>query len=223
MKIVIAGGNSQAEFITSMFKGNDNQLVVINPNKEEAELILKRCRVPVYIGEPWRKFVLEEAGAYDADVFIALCEKDTDNYASCILAQRVFNAKKCICVVSNPKNVDLYKSLGIDSVISSTYLLAESIRGESSVESLIRTLSLDNDKIKIIESVILSRHKIANKKIKEIGFPRYASIAAIYRDYHLLIPNGEVELKPRDTLLIVTATENQKKILNFVQAEREGK
>ena len=223
MKIVIAGGNSQAEFITSMFKGKDNQLVVINPNKEEAELILKRCRVPVYIGEPWRKFVLEEAGAYDADVFIALCEKDTDNYASCILAQRVFNAKKCICVVSNPKNVDLYKSLGIDSVISSTYLLAESIRGESSVESLIRTLSLDNDKIKIIESVILSRHRIANKKIKEIGFPKYASIAAIYRSHQLIIPNGDIELKPRDTLLIVTASENQRKILNFVQAEVDKK
>ncbi len=223
MKIVIAGGSSQAEFITTMFKGKENQLIIINPDAAEADRILKRCRVPVYVGEPWRKYVLEEAGAYDADIFIALCDRDTDNYASCVLAQRVFNAKKCICLVSNPKNVELYRELGIDSPISSTYLLAETIRSESSVESLIRTLSLDNDKIKIIESVILSRHKIANKKIKEIGFPKYASIAAIYRSHQLIIPNGDIELKPRDTLLIVTATENQRKILNFVQAEAEKK
>lgn len=223
MKIVIAGGSSQAEFITTMFKGKENQLIIINPDAAEADRILKRCRVPVYAGEPWRKYVLEEAGAYDADIFIALCDRDTDNYASCVLAQRVFNAKKCICLVSNPKNVELYRELGIDSPISSTYLLAETIRSESSVESLIRTLSLDNDKIKIIESVILSRHKIANKKIKEIGFPKYASIAAIYRSHQLIIPNGDIELKPRDTLLIVTATENQRKILNFVQAEVDKK
>ncbi len=221
MKIVIAGGNSQAEFIVANFKGKGNELIVINPNKDVADSILKRCRVPVYVGSPWRKYALEETDSYDADVFIALCDKDTDNFASCTLAKRCFNARKTICVVSNPKNVDLYTKLGIDSVISSTYLLSESIQRSSSVESMIKTLSLDNDKVNVIEATILSKHRICDKKIMEIGFPKYASIAAIYRNYQIIIPNGQIELKAKDVLLVVTAKENQKKILAYLQAEKD--
>ena len=221
MKIVIAGGTTQAEFIISMFKGKTNEIVVINPDKSVSDLLVKRCRVPVYTGEPWRKYVLEEAGAYDANVFIALNEKDTDNYASCIIAKKLFNARKVICVVNNPKNVDLYKRLGIDSLISSTYLLAQSIKGESTMASLVRSLSLDNDKVNVIEAVVLSKYEICNKRIMDIRFPKYASIAAIYRNYQMIIPNGLVELLPKDTLLMVTAPENQKKLLNYVQAEKK--
>lgn len=220
MKIVIAGGDTQAEFIISMFKNKQNQLVVINPDKKVADILLKRCRVPVYVGPPWRRYALEEANAYDADVFIALNESDTDNYASCALAKKVFTAKKCICVVNNPKNVDLFTKLGIDSVISSTYLLAQSIKGESDVQSMIRTLSLDNDRIKMIEATILSKYKISGKKIMEIGFPRLGSIAAIKRDEEIIIPNGQVILEPKDVLMIVTAPVNEKKILNFIQEEK---
>ena len=222
MKVVIAGGTSQAEFIISMFKGKKNELIVINPDDRVADTLVKRCRVPVYKGQPWRKFVLEEAGAYDADIFISLCEEDTDNYASCILAKRVFAAKKTICVVNNPKNVDLYKRLGLDSIISSTYLLAQSIRGESSLTSVIKTLSLDNDKLNVVEAVILSKYAICFRKIKDIAFPRYASIAAIYRNYRIIIPSGMVELQPKDTLLMVTAPENIQKLLAYVQEERGG-
>ena len=54
MKIVIAGGTTQAEFIISMFKGKTNEIVVINPDKSVSDLLVKRCRVPVYTGETWR-------------------------------------------------------------------------------------------------------------------------------------------------------------------------
>lgn len=222
MKIVIAGGTSQAEFIISMFKGKTNQLIVINPSKTVADTLAKRCRVTVTVGDPWRRFILEEAGAYDADVFISLCDKDTDNYAACTMAKKVFAVKKTICVVNNPKNVELYKRLGLDSVISSTYLLAQSIRGESSLASITKTLSIDNDKINVVESVILSKYQICFQKIKDINFPHYASIAAIYRNYQIIIPSGMVELLPKDTLLMVTAPGNIKKLLGYVQQEREG-
>lgn len=213
MKIVIAGGDSQAEFILSMFKGKENQLVVINGDPQVADLLLKRCRVPVTCGDPWRKYILEEADAYDADIFIALCDSDADNFASCLLAKKVFNAKKCICVVNNPKNVDIYERLGIDSVLSSTYLLAQSIRSESSMESLVKTLSLDNDKINVTEFTVLSKYSIANQKIRDIHFPNtIASIAAIKRNFEVIIPNGEVVLQPMDVLLYVCAPENSARV-----------
>jgi len=220
MKIVIAGGTYEAEYIIKMFHSSKNSLVVINSSKEEAETLIKREHVAVYVGYPWRYFVLDEANVHDADVFIALCEKDTDNYASCLLAKKCFGVKKCICVVNNPRNVDLYKDLGIDSVISSTYLLGQSVKSESSVEQLIKTLSLENDRICMIEAVVLSKYRVAGKKLMNIAFPKYASISCIYRDSRIIIPNGQIEIKTRDKLLIVCAPEDQNKVMAFIQQER---
>ncbi len=221
MKIVIAGGDSKAEFIISMFKDRKNRLIVINPSAEVSARLVHKCKVKVYTGDPWRRIALEEADAFDADIFLALCESDTDTFACCLLAKKVFNAKKTICVVENPKNVEIFKKLGLESVISSTYLLAQSISSESSMESLTKTLSLDNDKIHVVETVVLSKYAICYKAIKDIRFPKYASIAAIYRNYQIIIPSGSVVLKPKDVLLMVTAPGNAKNLLKYVQNERQ--
>lgn len=217
MKIVIANGTQQAEFILEMFKSRENKIIVINSSRQLAKDITNKEHVSVIVGSPWRSFILEEADVYGADVFIALCERDTDNYACCILAKRMFNVKKCICVVSNPNNVELYKKLGIDSVVSSTYLLAQSIKSESSVESLIKTLSLENNKIMVMETPVLTNYAIANKRIMDINFPKYASIAAIYRNYQMIIPSGQVVIYPKDTLLVVCDPIDQNRILDYVK------
>lgn len=219
MKIVIAGGGSQAEFIVSMFKDKKNQLIVINPSKTEADLLVKRYRIPVYVGKPWRRKSLEESDAYNADAFISLCEKDTDNFAACLNAKRVFDAKKCICVVSNPKNVDLYKQMGIDAVISASYLLGQSVQSETSLASMLKTLSLENDKITMIEAVVLSKYRIANLPLKECRFPSYVSVACVYRTPDVIIPKGDTVILPKDNLLLVCAPSDQKKVMNFVRQE----
>lgn len=220
MKIVLAGGTFEASYGIDMFNTKENKLIVINPSEEYSHYLLEKKHIPVTVGDPWRYHVLDAADAYDADIFVALMESDTDNYASCVIAKKIFNAKKCICTVKNPRNVELYKKLGIDSVISSTYLLAQNIKNESDSESLIKSLSLDNENIRMIEATLLSKYAICDKTIAEIGFPKFASIAYIVRNYSFVIPNGQVLLKPKDTLVIACAKENEAEVLEFIKRER---
>ncbi|MDY6070748.1 MAG: TrkA family potassium uptake protein [Bacilli bacterium] len=203
MIVVIANGNLEAAYVIDSFKEDKhNKIIVINSDKEVAEYLMKRQHVSVYVGNPWRIYALEEAGIYDADLFISLSDNDTDNYVSCILAKKVFNVRKCICVVKNPDNVEIYKKLGIDSVISSTYLLTQNIKTESLEGNLIRSMNLDSNKIVMVEATLLSKYRICNKAIMDIHFPSYANIAYIMRDNEFIIPKGNVVLKPRDTLVI---------------------
>jgi trk system potassium uptake protein len=222
MRIVVANGSKEALYVVRMFREAGNDLIIINSSREYAQDIMKREHISVFVGNPWRSYVLEDAGVHDADIFVSLSDKDTDNYASCILAKKAFNVKKCICVVKDPHNVDLYKKLGIDSVISSTYLLSQSIKSESSMESLIKTLAFENDKIIMIEATLLSNYRIVDRRLMDIDFPKYASISCIYRNYQILIPNGQVVLRAKDNLFIVCAPEDQKKVLSFVQDEKNS-
>ena len=79
MKVVLAGGSKEAEYLVGMFADGKNELIVINPSEAVVETIGKRKKISVYHGDPWKKYCLEEANAYDADVFVALCPVDTDN------------------------------------------------------------------------------------------------------------------------------------------------
>ena len=221
MNIVIANGDSAAAYIIDMFNTKDNDLNVINSSAEIAKTLMERKHIAVTVGDPWVNNVLEAADIYDADLFVSLSDKDTDNFASCLLAKKMFRVKKCICVVNNPSNVELYKKLGIDSCISATYLLAQNVKNESNAESLIKSLSLDNEKIVMIQATLLSKHFICDQAIKNIDFPKIASIAYIVRNYNFLIPHGEVVLKPHDTLMVACAKENEKKILSYLKREKE--
>ena len=219
MKIVICQGGPEADYIINMFHKRENQLIIINSDRNTASAITKKYHVPVIVGESFKQDILKLANVENADVLIALNEKDTDDFVTCILAKQVFHVKKVICTVNNPKNVDLYKSLGIDSCISSTYLLGNTVKAESSIESLIKTMSLEDDKIVMTEIMVDPKYEIANKKIMEINFPKFANISCIYRKPNVIIPNGQSMILPKDKLVIVSTAMDQKKVIDFVKKE----
>lgn len=222
MKIVVAEGSNQAAYIIDMFRSEGHELVVINSSHEVAENLAIAHQVNVYFGKPWRRFALEEAGAEGADLFIALSPSDMDNYASCRMAKSLFGVKKTICLVDNPANVELFKGLGIDAVICSTYLLANSVKSESSLRKMIKSLAMEDESFLMVESTVSEEDRIAGMRIMDMGFPPYASIAAIVRLDRMIVPNGSVNLLPGDKLYTVTARENEEALMGFLKEGKDG-
>lgn len=220
MKIVIADGRHEADYLISMYKSKSNELIVINNDKSFCEYLSKKNRIDIYKGNSTKEFDLRSAGIENCDVFISLGENDVVSYVSCKMAKKIFNAKKVIATVINPKNVDLFKLLGVDVAVSSTYLLAESIKSKSSVEDIIKTLTLENDQIVISEVKILSDFIVANKTLREIKLPSIVSVSCVYRYPEVIIPNGNTVLMPDDKVLLVTRKEDQAKIIDLISQRK---
>lgn len=72
----------------------------------------------VVCGDPCQESILREAGIRDYDVIAALGQKDADNLEICQMAKKVLGMKKAICLVRNPRNVELFEKLGIDTVVN---------------------------------------------------------------------------------------------------------
>jgi trk system potassium uptake protein TrkA len=216
MKIVVVNGRHEADFIIKKFKKDKHHLIVINKNQESAEYISTNNQIPVLCEDATKAYTLSDADADNADVLIALSADDIENYVTCLTAKRVFNVKRVVSLVQNPKRVDLFKELGIDSVICSTYLLGESIKNESIIETFTKKLSLENDKIMIAETLVDEDYAVANKMIKDIAFPPSINISCIYREPEVIIPNGSSVIKPGDKLIIVSSPEDQEMIIDFI-------
>ena len=221
MRIIIVNGSNAADYIIRNFKGRSHDLTIINNNKDFANKIAKSSKLPVFFGDATKNSVLKDAHVEGADLFIALGRNDCENFVACLLAKQVYHVKKCICIVQNPKNIEVFKELGIDSVISSTETLVSSILAESSLESLIKTMSFENDKIVLTEIVIKANYLISHKHIMDINFPKEGSIAAVYRKPRVIIPNGSTLILPKDKLFILSTPNEQQNLIDFVQKARK--
>lgn len=134
MKIAIAGGREEADFLIGLLLKSKHRLIAINDDRIYCEhLATEYDKVSVINGDPGREEILSDAGIKGIDAIISLCEKDADNLEICQMAKRLFGVRKTVCTVRNPRNVEIFKTLGVDQVISATFILAEYIQ-KSSVE-----------------------------------------------------------------------------------------
>ena len=92
MKILIAGGQNEADFIIKMFKEEKHQLVVINSDLNYCKLLSRENHIKVYSGDPTQISVLTDAGIQDCDLVVSLCSKDEDNFVICQIASKVLHS-----------------------------------------------------------------------------------------------------------------------------------
>ncbi len=221
MKVLIAGGQNEADFIIKMFKEEKHQLVVINNDLNYCKLLSRENHIKVYSGDPTQISVLTDAGIQDCDLVVALCAKDEDNFVICQIATKVFDISKVVCTVSNPKNVDVFHKLGIKSVVSSAFLLLQTIKAEAEFENVVKSLTLEQDKIAMLEIKLTDPDlAIIGKTLAQLENTKLYTIACIYRETQALIPSGSTEIKQNDKLFIVTTYLDKDTVVRYIQKKK---
>lgn len=216
MNIVIAGGRDQADFLIGFLKSKKHKLVIINEDRAYCEYLSGVHGLPIINGDPCKQYILDDAYIRDFDVLIALTDRDEDNLAICQTAKKLYGIKRAVCTVQSPKSVEVFKKLGVNTVISAAYIAAKMIEQASTVENLIKTLSIDDGRVLMSELAVNDSFYAVNKKISELSFPPNAIISCIIRGADMFVPNGQTEIKSGDRLLIVSSLQNQDKTIAAV-------
>ena len=131
MRVAIAGGRSRTDFLVESLVVDGNEVVVINGDRTWCEHMSARHGVPVVCGDATKRYVLDDADIEGFDLVIALSDSDADNLVICQMAQRYFDIERQVCTVSDPRNVVVFKKLGVSSVISATYTVARLVEEAS--------------------------------------------------------------------------------------------
>ncbi len=131
MKIAVVGGKNKADFLIGTLLKDKHEIKVINDDLSFCNYIAKEYKIPVLHGDIGRCYTLEDADIRGYDLIIALGVFDSDNFAICKTGKEILGIKKAVAVVSNPKYVEIFETLGVDRAISGTYLLGNYIAKES--------------------------------------------------------------------------------------------
>lgn len=215
MKIVVAGGRNKADFLIASLLEKHHDVIIINDDESYCAYLSSKYNLPVFVGNPCKAYVLEEAGVKDADILIALRPCDPDNLIICQMAKKQFHVKKSVATVSNPKNVSVFKKLGVNTAISATYMISKIIEQASTLQTLINSLSLDDEQVVLNEILLPYDSLLINKQLKSLQIPQHLIICAILRNNHMIVPYGETSLYANDKLLILSKTQDQDEVLRY--------
>ncbi len=123
--MIIGGGKVGYYLLKSIQKQHDATLV--EKNRRICEKIAEEFGNTILCGDGTSLEVLKDAGIEYCDLLAAVTGKDEENLIICQMAKLNFGIKKTIARVNNPKNIEVFKKLGVDQIVCSTEVISNFI------------------------------------------------------------------------------------------------
>lgn len=216
MNIVLVGGRKKIDFLAKSLLAKKHNITLIHDNENYCKYLSRTHDAPVICGDGSKSFILEDANIQGADIVIALTPKDADNLVICQLAQKVYGVKRVFATVSNPKNVEVFKKLGINSAISSTYIMAGIIEQMAAIDEIYDFIPIEQGQIVMMEIVVRNHYPVCGKALAEIDIPEQAIIGCIIRGVSSVIPKGKTIIQADDKLIILSPPEVQREMVKLI-------
>lgn len=207
MYIVIVGGGKVGSYLASVLLSSGNEVALIEGSHEAATTLSMTLsgQFLVIEGDGCDSRFQEDAGVRHADVFVGATGQDDTNLVACQIAQRVFDVPRTIARVNSPKNLRIFRELGIECV-SSTTLIANLIEEEALLGSVSVVSSLTHGNVSLSEFTIgrLKHHSDEmGITVGEIEMPEDALIVAVAYEDDAEVARDDLVLYPGDQVIVV--------------------
>lgn len=206
MYVVIAGGGKVGSYLAQVMLASGNEVAIIEESLSTADRLSVQLEGSYLVinGDCCDTRFQEDAGIRRADAFVASTGKDDNNLVACEIASRVFHVPRCIARVNNPKNLRIFREVGIECV-SSTTLIANIIEEEtlSGTISVVSALSHGNVRM---QEVSIGRFRHASDEegvpVSEVPLPAGAIIVAVSSKGDVEVAGEDTVLRPGDTAIV---------------------
>ena len=206
MNIIICGAGKVGFSISKQLSAQGHSITVIDQSSEFIQKINETQDVKGIVGRPTYPSVLENAGAEDADMIIAVTQNDETNMVICQVAHSIFNISKKIARVRGQEFLGgkwgkLYgeSNLPIDVIISPELEVAKSLQRKLDAPGALDSVPFADGKIKVLEINIGKNCPLINTALSNLTerFPNLrANILGVIRGEKFII------LKKKDKMLM---------------------
>ena len=212
MYIVINGGGLVGEYLAVRMLARGNDVAIIEQDRETADRLshVLTGRYLVICGDGCMSQFQEDADIRHADVFVSTTGKDDANLVSCEIATRVFSVPRCIARVNNPKNLRIFREVGIECV-SSTTLIANIIEEDAMLGGINALSSLSQGNVSLTEMRMDRMKNHVNEAgvlVWDIEMPVGSQIVAVRHadETDMEVVSSETRLFPGDTVVLASNT-----------------
>ena len=213
MKVAIAGAGNVGVYIAGDLKEDGHEVLLIEENPDLVALLQPTLDVEWVVADACEVSSLHEAGVAGADVMVAATGDDEDNLVISLLAKQEFAVPRVIARVNHPKNQWLFnETWGVDVSVSTPHLLTALVEEAVSVGSLVRLLQFEGGEARLVEVTLADDTPAAGTPLTDLAIPRDATIVAVVRDRHVVVPRGDTVLKAGDEVLALVTPDSEEAV-----------
>lgn len=210
MKIIIAGAGGVGIALARYLREENHDIVLIDKQAERLKNLSEQLDIQTIVGSSAYPAVLENAGAQQADIFLAVTGDDETNIVSCGVAKSVFHIHKRIARISSGEYLSAkYKSFlqdqSIDAILSPEIETARRLMQTLPVAGSVEMVPLADGLLQFVGLKCKKNSPMVGKSVAQIQTllkDFSVQIVGITRRYELMNLN-EVTLRPGDDVYMV--------------------
>ncbi len=213
MKIIVIGMGEVGSHIASVLAQAKHDVTVIDENAHQLSRAGESMDVMALRGNGASLKVLRQARAADADLSIAVTNRDEVNILAALTAKRLGTKRAVARVVTHhyldsDEHGSYQDILGIDLVINQQALTAAEIHRLVKTFSAIAVELFVDNLVQMIELPIPDGLGIIGKPIRDLSLPDSCLVAGIIRDGALLLPGKLDTIQEGDQVFLIGAVES---------------
>ena len=204
MKVAIAGAGSVGVAIAGDLHAAGHEVLLIEQDPDVVARQRGDLDVTWVVADACEVASLDAAGLATVDVVVAATGDDEDNLVISLLSKQEFAVPRVVARVNHPKNQWLFtETWGVDVSVSTPQLLTALVEEAVSVGSLVRLLHFEGGTAHLVEVTLAEDSPADGVTIAELGVPRDATVVAVVRSDHLIVPRGDTRLAAGDEVLVL--------------------
>lgn len=222
MNILILGAGRTGYSVASALVHEDNDIVVVDTSLDLLRGLKERLDIATVNGNAAFPSILEQAGAANADIVIAVTDKDETNMLACQIVNTLYSRPKTIARVraseflNNPK---LFQEGGIpiDVVISPEAIVMDFIRNLIEFPGVLYVSEFAGGLVRLFSVRIARNSMLTGKRIRDLKEHLTNSkirIAAIFHDGRAVVPDGTAVIEEGDEIFIMAPRNEVRTVLN---------
>ena len=223
MNIIICGAGKVGFSISKQLSAQGHSVTVIDQSSEDVKKINDTQDVKGIVGRASLPSVLENAGAENADMVIAVTRNAETNMIVCQLASSLFNISKKIARIRTKDFLEgkwgkLYNksNIPIDVIISPELEVAKSLYRRLEAPGALDNVPFANDKVKMLEISIEKNCSIKGIPLKDLTnkFPDFkANILGCVRKEKFIYLKKNDKMLDGDNVYVVVSSSQLNAIL----------
>ncbi len=221
MKIIIVGNGKVGYAIAAEMAQENHDIIMVDSAPAALRKAENTLDIMTVEGNGASVSVLIEAGVRNADLVIAVTDKDETNLVCCLIAKKM-GARHTIARVRNPEYHrdanTLKQEIGLDMLINPDLSAAREIARILSFPTVSSVEPFARGRIDMIGLQVTEKDTFVGSKLSTLWVPRLSNVlvCAAEHDGEVIIPDGNFAPAAGDKLYMIGAKPDLQKVLKGI-------
>jgi trk system potassium uptake protein len=216
MKIIVLGAGRVGSSVAQHLASEANDITVVDSRAEVLRELQDRLDLRTFVGHASHPSVLEQAGAPDADMIIAVTSSDETNMVACQIAYTLFRTPTKIARVRaveylNRREIFAQEALPVDVLIGPEDLVTSYVHRLIEHPGALQVLDFADGMVSLVAVRAYYGGSLVGSELRALAdhMPGIQTrVAAIFRRGKAIIPEGNTVIEADDEVFFIASKKN---------------